>query len=198
MSIFQRDPRAGAFLGGDRVSGQDIRDQNGAFIIAIRRETSLKCNSVVAAQTVANIVKSSLGPLGLDKMLVDNIGVRLYVPFLYFHHIEPVWTHTGSHDFKRRRHHPFSPLCRTPCWSYLRRSCSKARQRSRRWHDFSRDHRRRAVAPCKRARKSKDSSYHHHHGIQTGVSRGRKIYARSIKREGGTAGSGCSNKCCKD
>lgn len=77
MSIFQRDPRAGAFLGGDRVSGQDIRDQNGAFNIAIRPEMSLKRNSVVAAQTVSNIVKSSLGPLGLDKMLVDNIGVRL-------------------------------------------------------------------------------------------------------------------------
>ena len=30
MSMFQRDPRAGVFLGGDRVSGQDIRDQNGA------------------------------------------------------------------------------------------------------------------------------------------------------------------------
>ena len=41
---------------------------------------SLKRNSVVAAQTVANIVKSSLGPLGLDKMLVDNIGVRLMFP----------------------------------------------------------------------------------------------------------------------
>lgn len=55
--MFQRDPRAGAFLGGDRVSGQDIRDQN-----------------VIAAQTIANIIKSSLGPMGLDKMLVDNIG----------------------------------------------------------------------------------------------------------------------------
>ncbi|KAG1754443.1 T-complex protein 1 [Suillus lakei] len=55
--MFQRDPRAGAFLGGDRVSGQDIRDQN-----------------VTAALAIANIVKSSLGPLGLDKMLVDNIG----------------------------------------------------------------------------------------------------------------------------
>ncbi|KAK1232258.1 chaperonin-containing T-complex alpha subunit Cct1 [Marasmius sp. AFHP31] len=55
--MFQRDPRAGAFLGGDRVSGQDVRDQN-----------------VIAAQSIANIVKSSLGPLGLDKMLVDNIG----------------------------------------------------------------------------------------------------------------------------
>ena len=31
--LFQRDPRAGAFLGGDRVSGQDIRDQNGLFFI---------------------------------------------------------------------------------------------------------------------------------------------------------------------
>ncbi|CAK5277469.1 unnamed protein product, partial [Mycena citricolor] len=56
-TMFQRDPRAGAFLGGDRVSGQDIRDQN-----------------VIAASSIANIVKSSLGPLGLDKMLVDNIG----------------------------------------------------------------------------------------------------------------------------
>ncbi|KAF8652689.1 hypothetical protein AX16_004194 [Volvariella volvacea WC 439] len=55
--MFQRDPRAGAFLGGDRVSGQEIRDQN-----------------VIAAQTIANIVKSSLGPMGLDKMMVDNIG----------------------------------------------------------------------------------------------------------------------------
>lgn len=31
MSIFQRDPRAGIFLGGERVSGQEIRDQNGIF-----------------------------------------------------------------------------------------------------------------------------------------------------------------------
>lgn len=29
--MYQRDARAGAFLGGDRVSGQDIRDQNGMF-----------------------------------------------------------------------------------------------------------------------------------------------------------------------
>ena len=34
--------------------------------------------TVIAAQSIANIVKSSLGPLGLDKMLVDNIGVRAY------------------------------------------------------------------------------------------------------------------------
>lgn len=29
---------------------------------------------MIAIQALANIVKSSLGPLGLDKMLVDDIG----------------------------------------------------------------------------------------------------------------------------
>lgn len=33
--LFQRDPRAGAFLGGDRVSGQDVRDQNGLFSLSV-------------------------------------------------------------------------------------------------------------------------------------------------------------------
>ncbi|CAA7398525.1 unnamed protein product [Spirodela intermedia] len=42
---------------GERLSGQDVRDQN-----------------VMACQAVANIVKSSLGPAGLDKMLIDDIG----------------------------------------------------------------------------------------------------------------------------
>lgn len=45
------------FLGGQKVSGDDIRSQN-----------------VLAARAVANVVKSSLGPVGLDKMLVDDIG----------------------------------------------------------------------------------------------------------------------------
>ncbi|KAH9728486.1 T-complex protein 1 subunit alpha [Citrus sinensis] len=42
---------------GERQAGQDVRTQN-----------------VMACQAVANIVKSSLGPVGLDKMLVDDIG----------------------------------------------------------------------------------------------------------------------------
>ncbi|KAE9463059.1 hypothetical protein C3L33_05033, partial [Rhododendron williamsianum] len=42
---------------GERQSGQDVRAHN-----------------VTACQAVANIVKSSLGPVGLDKMLVDDIG----------------------------------------------------------------------------------------------------------------------------
>jgi chaperonin GroEL (HSP60 family) len=30
--------------------------------------------TVMACQSIANVVKSSLGPVGLDKMLVDDIG----------------------------------------------------------------------------------------------------------------------------
>ena len=30
---------------------------------------------VMAVSAIANIVKSSLGPVGLDKMLVDDVGV---------------------------------------------------------------------------------------------------------------------------
>ncbi|PKI84913.1 chaperonin-containing T-complex alpha subunit Cct1 [Malassezia vespertilionis] len=56
--IFQANPRnAGPFIGGNRITGSDVRDQN-----------------VLAVQRIANIVKSSLGPVGLDKMLVDDIG----------------------------------------------------------------------------------------------------------------------------
>ncbi|NXB76129.1 TCPA protein, partial [Nicator chloris] len=42
---------------GERSSGDTVRTQN-----------------VTAASAIANIVKSSLGPVGLDKMLVDDIG----------------------------------------------------------------------------------------------------------------------------
>merc|ERR1712127_1176935 len=47
----------GLSVNGERTSGESIRTQN-----------------VMAAATLSNIVKSSLGPLGLDKMLVDDIG----------------------------------------------------------------------------------------------------------------------------
>jgi T-complex protein 1 subunit alpha len=42
---------------GEVTSGQDVRQQN-----------------VMACTAIANIVKSSLGPVGLDKMLVDEVG----------------------------------------------------------------------------------------------------------------------------
>lgn len=45
--------------GGQRISGAEVRAEN-----------------VAAAVAIANVIKSSLGPHGLDKMLVDDIGVR--------------------------------------------------------------------------------------------------------------------------
>ncbi|KAJ1912451.1 chaperonin-containing T-complex alpha subunit Cct1 [Tieghemiomyces parasiticus] len=44
-------------IGGERTTGAEVRAQN-----------------VMAALSIANIVKSSLGPVGLDKMMVDEIG----------------------------------------------------------------------------------------------------------------------------
>merc|ERR1712176_1324672 len=44
-------------IAGTRDQGRDVRGQN-----------------VMAASAIANIVKSSLGPVGLDKMLVDDVG----------------------------------------------------------------------------------------------------------------------------
>ncbi|KAF3482252.1 T-complex protein 1 [Arthroderma uncinatum] len=56
--IFEQSRNSGTlFLGGTKLSGSDIRDQN-----------------VLATQAIANVVKSSFGPSGLDKMMVDDIG----------------------------------------------------------------------------------------------------------------------------
>jgi len=55
--LFVEIKMSGLSLDGERTSGQDIRTQN-----------------VTAALAIANIVKSSLGPTGLDKMLVSSIG----------------------------------------------------------------------------------------------------------------------------
>ncbi|EMR11273.1 T-complex protein 1 subunit alpha [Pneumocystis murina B123] len=55
--LFQQTLDSNVFLSGEKISGSDVRDQH-----------------VLAAQTLSNILKSSLGPVGLDKMLVDDIG----------------------------------------------------------------------------------------------------------------------------
>ena len=43
---------------GERTKGADVRQQN-----------------IMAAMSIANIVKSSLGPVGLDKMMVDDVSM---------------------------------------------------------------------------------------------------------------------------
>ena|SRR3990167_6964737 len=45
------------FIDGEHKRGDDVRQQNVTAVVAI-----------------ANIVKTSLGPEGLDKMLVDDVG----------------------------------------------------------------------------------------------------------------------------
>ena len=45
----------------------------------------------MAAVSIANIVKSSLGPVGLDKMLVDEVGVSSVHMHCYF-----TWLKYGS------------------------------------------------------------------------------------------------------
>ncbi|OGE47503.1 hypothetical protein PENARI_c042G09753 [Penicillium arizonense] len=45
------------FLGGQKITGADVREQ-----------------TVLATQAIANVIKSSFGPSGLDKMMVDDIG----------------------------------------------------------------------------------------------------------------------------
>ncbi|KAK5084201.1 chaperonin-containing T-complex alpha subunit Cct1 [Exophiala xenobiotica] len=59
MSGLFEAPRNGGtlFLGGSKISGSDVREQ-----------------CVQATQAIANVVKTSFGPSGLDKMMVDDIG----------------------------------------------------------------------------------------------------------------------------
>ena len=51
------------------------------MVSLVRLETlclrSLSLDLVLAAMTIANVVRTSLGPLGLDKMMVDDIGVSV-------------------------------------------------------------------------------------------------------------------------
>ena len=55
--VFSRVSVSGLSINGELTRGQDVRSQN-----------------VMAVTALANIVKSSLGPVGLDKMLVDELG----------------------------------------------------------------------------------------------------------------------------
>ena len=50
-------PVSALSINGELTRGQDVRSQN-----------------VMAVVAIANILKSSLGPVGLDKMLVDELG----------------------------------------------------------------------------------------------------------------------------
>ncbi len=48
----------------------------------------------MAASSIANIVKSSLGPVGLDKMLVDDVGVSI------IDRLKPFWNEGRNEKIK--------------------------------------------------------------------------------------------------
>ncbi|RUO96875.1 TCP-1/cpn60 chaperonin family-domain-containing protein, partial [Jimgerdemannia flammicorona] len=90
--MYQRERNPSLFLGGERTSGQEVRTANGLchhsyntrhkslhpiYLSPKSRVFSSCAIPVLAAQSIANIVKSSLGPVGLDKMIVDEIGVSI-------------------------------------------------------------------------------------------------------------------------
>jgi len=89
-AIFEQPRNGTLFLGGQKISGADIRDQNGwcppSRHLSVNappswekfpyRAPRLIMPTVLATQAIANVVKSSFGPSGLDKMMVDDIGVR--------------------------------------------------------------------------------------------------------------------------
>ena len=82
-NIFEQPRNAGnLFLGGTKISGADIRDQNGlCYRDCLSRMRSISnAILVLATQAISNVVKSSFGPSGLDKMMVDDIGVCEYPP----------------------------------------------------------------------------------------------------------------------
>ncbi len=88
--MFEQSGNGTLFLGGQKISGADIRDQNGEWqrtsgitLLAAHFSGSFDIqltfhryrHLVLATQAIANVVKSSFGPSGLDKMMVDDIGV---------------------------------------------------------------------------------------------------------------------------
>ena len=74
-------------VGGERTTGESVRTQNGkpqlfffavvAFLLLSITLFLVVLSVVMAVSAIANIVKSSLGPVGLDKMLVDDVGVSI-------------------------------------------------------------------------------------------------------------------------
>lgn len=70
--------------------------------------------SVLATQAIANVVKSSFGPSGLDKMMVDDIGVcNLALTRSALDYISHFIL--GCYCYQRRCHHSQPPRRRAPC-----------------------------------------------------------------------------------
>ena len=67
---------------------------------------------MLATQAIANVVKSSFGPSGLDKMMVDDIGVCRTKPCVSGTLLRGL----GCHSNERWGYNIKSSGCRTSCW----------------------------------------------------------------------------------
>lgn len=67
---------------------------------------------VLATQAIANVVKSSFGPSGLDKMMVDDIGVCTSEQRSHRSTLRGL----GCHSDQRRCHNTKPPGCGASCW----------------------------------------------------------------------------------
>ena len=69
--------RGQLLVGDERTSGDCIRSQNGTTIYSIDLSFIILIFTVMAALAISNIVITYLGPVGLDKMLRDDVEVCL-------------------------------------------------------------------------------------------------------------------------
>ena len=68
----------GQLLIGSRLTtGDSIRRKNGRTIYSIHLYFIILIFTVLATLAISIIVMTSLGPVGLDMMLVDDVGVCL-------------------------------------------------------------------------------------------------------------------------
>ena len=71
MSFIAPDPTSSYLLGGERISGNEIRQQNGNQLSHILFYMYLcVIITVRASLAIANVVKSSLGPVGMFEIIL--------------------------------------------------------------------------------------------------------------------------------
>lgn len=90
------------------------------MVCRIRNPRQMNCfykkSAVLATQAIANVIKSSFGPSGLDKMMVDDIGVWTFgAPRRAVWQLLTPSVAIGCDCDERRSYYSLSFGYRTPC-----------------------------------------------------------------------------------
>ena len=124
----------------------------------------------MAAMSLSNIVKTSLGPLGLDKMLVDDIGVSLAGSIWVWKDFNCKNKNAlGCDNHERRCYHPQTIGNRAPGCEDSCRFGRTARPGGRRWYHLSCHHRCRAAEERWHVGQAEDSPDFNHQRLQNCV-----------------------------